>query len=573
MTSYTSMGFSSPYLDPLQENSSPAGTTRKPAPAYDPANPSGVNWNSWDPQGDVNGFTPTMDPNKNPSGSRSGPGYGEQFWQQNQDQWYQPSASEQYWNGVSGKFNTTPTANTGVKDAYSQYFRPANDTSFAEQGAAQGPRGTTYGVQGMNALMGEAPSRAEQYMDNGGSTFSNYGKQNMGGAQDFFKNLTGGMAGGNIKQLGYETALERNSRNEGYGPVNSQDVFSRFFDPLSQQSESEKTMADPGLKQYYDRAAETGQEAIDRSTAARGLFGSGAALDESRELTKDLGADRAKNEANYRLTQAGQADSQKLARMGLAGNLGSSADSANVAASGNRRAWQQAADQTMLSRDQAQRSWAGQGDTMALAKSADTRDWSSLLDNTELAQSKDKLGWTNAADADRARRDALRMGYSTAADANSLASSADARSWATAGDTGRIARSTDQRNWADLLDTGNRADQRLGLDTMTAGANIAGGVDQTRLQNLESAARGAATADTSQRNRLQDQFDNFFKLASGQASATGSIGEQSNADWLKLLEQIQGAKMGKATSAYNDEATNRNSRDKAGATGFQMLFG
>lgn len=545
--------------DPTAKTSVPAGPV---SPLYaDPAAPAGQ----------TNGFTPTTDPNLNPEGSRAGPGYGEQFWQNNQDQWYQPTSSEQYWNGVSGTFAAGPTASTGVSGAYDEYFRPASQTSLAEQGAAQGPRGTTYGVQGMQALAGEAPSRAEQAVDAGGTQFSNYGAQNATGAQAGFKNLTGGAAAGAMNHLSAETGLERNSRTEGNEPVNSQGAFDRFFDPLSQMSDSEKLSQDPSLKAYYDRAQETGQEAIDRATAARGLFGSGAALDESRELTKDLGADRAGKEAAYKLQVAGQSDAERRARMGLAGTLGSSADSANVNASANRRGWQQAADQSMLARDQASRSWAGQGDTMALAKSADTRDWSSLLDNTQLAQSKDKLAWTNAADADRARRDQLRFGYSTTSDANSLASSADDRAWATAGDTSRIANSADQRNWADLLDTGNRADQRLNLDFMTGGANIAGGVDATKLAQLESAARGAATADTSQRTRLQDQFDNMFKLAGAGAGATSASGERSTEDWLKILEAIQNAKLGKATDAFNIEEGARNKRDEAGSTALGFL--
>ena len=70
-----------------------------------------------------------------------------------------------------------------------------------------------------------------------------------------------------------------------------------------------------GLDPYYERAHERGQERLDRAMAARGLYGSGAALEGSRDLAADLAAAQANREADFALRSiaeqrlgAGQAD-------------------------------------------------------------------------------------------------------------------------------------------------------------------------------------------------------------------------------------------------------------------------
>ena len=70
-----------------------------------------------------------------------------------------------------------------------------------------------------------------------------------------------------------------------------------------------------GLDPYYERAHERGQERLDRAMAARGLYGSGAALEGSRNLAADLAAAQANREADFALRSiaeqrlgAGQAD-------------------------------------------------------------------------------------------------------------------------------------------------------------------------------------------------------------------------------------------------------------------------
>ena len=82
---------------------------------------------------------------------------------------------------------------------------------------------------------------------------------------------------------------------------------------------------------YYERAHERGQEKIDRAMAARGMYGSSAALEAGRDFTTDLEAARANREADYALRAiqegrlgAGQADqsSRGISQDNLAWMLG-----------------------------------------------------------------------------------------------------------------------------------------------------------------------------------------------------------------------------------------------------------
>jgi hypothetical protein len=123
------------------------------------------------------------------------------------------------------------------------------------------------------------------------------------------------------------------------GPsVNTGNAQSAFDDFLK------TTPAD--MSSYYANAARVGQENIDKTMAARGLYGSSAAADMTGEMNTNLAADRAKAEAGYGLQRAG-----------LEGSLGSGADTSNIAGSANQRAWTSGLEGLLA-----------QGDTEDLAK-------------------------------------------------------------------------------------------------------------------------------------------------------------------------------------------------------------
>lgn len=130
---------------------------------------------------------------------------------------------------------------------------------------------------------------------------------------------------------------------------------------------------------YYKRAQEKGAAQLDKAAAARGMFGSTAALDQQRQLSADLGAAQSQAEAQYGLQRAGLADqimggaagradtsglgrfnamqgaaqgadAGLLARLGLSGQLGATADAGDLSRFGAGLGAAQASDQSMLGR-------------------------------------------------------------------------------------------------------------------------------------------------------------------------------------------------------------------------------
>lgn len=171
-------------------------------------------WSNWSQMDEYQRPPQAQGPLDNTQGFMNGPGYGEQWWLQNNSRYGQPTQSSQYWNSVQGKIQGGPQAgqNSAVQQAFGDYYQKPGGT-YSEQLYNQG--------------------------------------------------------GGN-------------------------------------------------LDAYYNRASQMGQERLDQAMAARGLFNSGAALDESREFQKGLVAEQANREADYRAGLAGQADtsaSQQLSNM------------------------------------------------------------------------------------------------------------------------------------------------------------------------------------------------------------------------------------------------------------------
>lgn len=427
------------------------------------------------------------------NGVFNSPGYDEQYYRDHFGQWTQPSAAEQNWNAVQGTFAAGPSRNTGAQQGYDQWFDPLTSTkSFSETGAAQGPRGSNYeaGAYGDRNL---GTSRSSSYTDAGGPSFTNY---------------SGAAYGGGANNTTFDSGA----------------AFDRYFNPLSQESNSEKLYGqDPGLGAYYSRAQQTGQEQIDNAMAARGLFSSGASADESRQLAADLGADRAKNEANYKLQAAGQADTQRNARMGLAGQLGSAADAAS------------------------------------LGRSTNERNWASLLDTNDLQREQQRTSERQFADTEDRARDAQSLDWTKALDASTLANSADARAWAQAGDTSNINRSQEARSWSDLLNKEQEQNNRDTLDYAKAGTDAATASDTSRLAGLQGGMSAATTANASLTKRYEDQFNNLLDLAKAKAGqVSGAVDSATQAKVGLALGRIQAI----LAAAKNGQALSQQQKDE-----------
>lgn len=436
------------YTDPTASSwGTPSGGKAATTPQWD--NDGRTAWGSGQP--DPWGWT-----NDYQTGVFNSPGYDEQWYREHAKDYDQPSAAEQYWNGMSGQFAAGPERATGAQKGYDTWFDTLSTPGFTAAGAGT-PHGTNYG----GAAYGQretGPSRSEVFMDSGGPVFSKYGEGSYG-------------AGAN--RTTFDTGR----------------TFDRFFEPLSQESNSERLYGtDPGLGNYYDRASEVGTEKLRNAAAARGMFNSGTSMDEERELAKDLGAERANREADYMLRAAGQSDSERRARMGLAGELANAAD------------------------------------TTSLGRSANERSWVGMLDDNSIRREQEKRAGREFADTFGANRDIRNMNWADMLDKGSLARSAEDRAWATSADEDRARRSGESRNWSDLLDKGTSDYNKSKLDYLTAGGTAAAASDAGKYGRLADQKAGAVTAQKSLVDRYQNQFDNLYKMASAKAGlVTGAV--------------------------------------------------
>lgn len=142
-------------------------------------------------------------------------------------------------------------------------------------------------------------------------------------------------------------------------PSNSQQVFTGAQPALSQPTASSQVFgqiqsmmpqiaATPGLDPYYANAKERESEDVNRQLAARGIFNSAPGIQQVTRGLTDLNAQQASQEAQYNLqrlaeergwtgleqTAANAADTQKLAGIGLSGQLGNLADTQKLGALG-----------------------------------------------------------------------------------------------------------------------------------------------------------------------------------------------------------------------------------------------
>lgn len=147
----------------------------------------------------------------------------------------------------------------------------------------------------VSGLFGAAPSASESYTMN-----AIPGLTAPGAGQDF---ITGALAQG--------------------GPGQAQDAYQAFLDQAGE----------PGLDAYYDNQRRRAIEAIDQQSAARGQYGSSAALDVGQEAITNLAAAQANREADYNLDRlglggqlAGQAAGTDLASTLGLGQLGLGGD-------------------------------------------------------------------------------------------------------------------------------------------------------------------------------------------------------------------------------------------------------
>jgi hypothetical protein len=389
--------------------------------------------------------------------------------------------------------------------------------------------------------------------------------------------------------------------------------------------------SDPGLQPYYDRAREKSAEDINRQMAARGMWGSSAAGGMIGEAMPDLGAEQANREAEYYLNLLGEQRNWQ----GLGGQLAGSADTSSRGKAANELAWTQGLSdiansgqelelaragenrqQTALGADifrsaddvtnrqaQTERDWVdtlgnvnNSAQQMALNRASESRGWESLLG--DLARSTDDLTARQGQD-ERAWADML-TGYgmdaqglglertgqqldwqsllgqlSQNADSNSLAQSANELNWATG--MGELGLQGDAQNLARLqallgggTDAQSQQLQRLGL-----GADITQNIDLAEIQRLQAGQNAATSAQSAQRARGQDYFNNSMGIGTAMDGVmTGQLNPLIDADKNSIddiLAMLTGSGAERLAGATRNTALSQQQTQQTQAATMAML--
>lgn len=108
----------------------------------------------------------------------------------------------------------------------------------------------------------------------------------------------------------------------GMGEQQIQRAMGQFNMPsASEQQFAAAQEGGAGLDPYYERARETTMASMDQALAARGAFGSSMGIGQIGQAMSQLGAEQANREADFMQQAAQQSDAQKLARLGMGGEL------------------------------------------------------------------------------------------------------------------------------------------------------------------------------------------------------------------------------------------------------------
>lgn len=415
-------------------------------------------------------------------GSLDGPGQGQQYWNQVQGQYMDPFAGEQFTReatqafgaqGAAGAFNSQ-----AMGDHYGAYTNYSTGNAQGQYGQSAGQlAGGTRGEQGLGQIAGQygdigqygGPNHAQgQYQQN-----ASYGPM---AAQSFYDQV-----GGSYGQIGtYQdpnrAAGQYEQTQQAFG-----DLPIANFDP------------------FFDRAIQLGTQDYNRQTAGRGVYGSSEALSGVGNIITDLNAQRALKsfDAEMQRAQEQRARQQLLgeqARMGDLSGLGAfSANMQGLETFGNlaNNAGNQTLNQQTMLGNQARDADVSATDAFrANLEGANTfANINNQLASQELGRHELLGNMANNADtqataAQNARTSAL-SAFGT------IANNADRA------ETDRYAARTSAMNAAD----------RMGLDRMNAGADIAFGVDDQNRQDYVAQSNAATNAANIRNDRVRTAAD------------------------------------------------------------------
>lgn len=172
----------------------------------------------------------------------------------------------------------------------------------------------------------------------GGGDFTQRG---MG--ENMFAALGGGYTRPGLSEGYAAKQLEQHKGGTPGGTANQQTAYESF------KLNRPNVGTDAGLDPYYDRARERQTAALDNQLAARGLSTSSGGIGLISDAMKDLNAEQANREADFRLRSLGE----ERAWEGLGGSLAGGADANSLANSQNQLAWTQGLGSLAGNADQA----------------------------------------------------------------------------------------------------------------------------------------------------------------------------------------------------------------------------
>jgi hypothetical protein len=499
---------------------------------------------------------------------------------------------------VSGPNQLANFAQSGpnIGEGQSAYNRSVGQVSGPNDVLNHG----TYGVANMgrgDAALGSTsgmvtdPTRIGQYM----STPELYGGATREGTSYNTAASTQGMVDSNTLEqyargmpMDYAQASSRTAASKELDAagramasgVDATTASGRYWDQLQQDPTA---LPDANLDAYYDRQREKAQAGIDRAMAARGLCGSSASYDASREMLLDLGAQQVKDESDYSLASA-------LARNDISSGAARGADEAGLARYASRNDAAQGADAAALGLSRLGLDARSANDANTLARytarnnvsnnvdqlgqdlyfgRGDLMNRSDLTDATrfqafnQAANAVDQTGVdaynarTNALDAG-GRLDVSRFAANNAAaqGLDELGISAYNAQAGALGDAGQL----DVNRF--LANTGATSDaDRTSLDRYVAQSNTLNNAANTGIDRYRALTEGATAADAASRSlydtgagvaRAADQSmtDRYGQLieSAGQAdlSRTGraQIAGEQQYNYSSLLDSILGSSYG-----------------------------
>jgi hypothetical protein len=205
------------------------------------------------------------------------------------------------------------TAPTGMMNPPAQGGFDLSGPSAAESAYGQyagqlGQKGATENYVAQHAGQLNSPGRAESYASN---------PQAYGQAAG--STASAGAYGQAQPALSGQSAQERFAATADPSQQTNATAAGQYWNSL----QGGANLPARDMSAYYDRARETGAAGLDKAAAARGMFGSTAALDQQRQLQSDIGGQQARDEAQYGLDRAGLSDQ-------IMGGASSRADSAGL---------------------------------------------------------------------------------------------------------------------------------------------------------------------------------------------------------------------------------------------------